>query len=243
MQPKIDAANVQLTLAIDGETRITSAQTKPNCPFPNALEIVPSLDAGKVNIGVPIDLPFTEVNKIIDAQLKGKTFPDDGSGAVAITVKSATVEPAGDRLLISLRVSAEEKKTFFGLGGDATVHVYGKPVLDQTQQVLRLTDIQLAVESEAAFGLLGAAAKATMPYLQKALADRAQIDLKPFAANARDKIAAAMKEFRKSDDGVTVDAAVTGLRLADIAFDAKTLRVIAEADGTVNVAITSLPAL
>jgi hypothetical protein len=243
MQPKIDAANVQLTLAIDGETRITSAQTKPNCPFPVALEIVPSLDAGKVNIGVPIDLPFTEVNKIIDAQLKGKTFPDDGSGAVAITVKSATVEPAGDRLLISLRVSAEEKKTFFGLGGDATVHVYGKPVLDQTQQVLRLTDIQLAVESEAAFGLLGAAAKATMPYLQKALADRAQIDLKPFAANARDKIAAAMKEFRKSDDGVTVDAAVTGLRLADIAFDAKTLRVIAEADGTVNVAITSLPAL
>jgi hypothetical protein len=116
-------------------------------------------------------------------------------------------------------------------------------VLDQTQQVLRLTDIQLAVESEAAFGLLGAAAKAAMPYLQKALADRAQIDLKPFAANARDKIAAVMKEFRKSDDGVTVDAAVTGLRLVDIAFDAKTLRVIAEADGTVNVAITSLPAL
>jgi hypothetical protein len=243
MQPKIDAANVQLTLAIDGETRITSAQTKPNCPFPSALEIVPSLDAGKVNIGVPIDLPFTEVNKIIDAQLKGKTFPDDGSGAVAITVKNATVEPAGDRLLISLLVSAEEKKTFFGFGGDATVHVYGKPVLDQTLQVLRLTDIQLAVESEAAFGLLGAAAKAAMPYLQKALADRAQIDLKPFAANARDKIAAVMKEFRKSDDGVTVDAAVTGLRLVDIAFDAKTLRVIAEADGTVNVAITSLPAL
>jgi len=243
MQPKIDASNVQLTLAINGETRITPAQTKPNCPFPNALEIVPSLDAGKVNIGVPIDLPFTEVNKIIDAQIKGKTFPDDGSGSVAITVKKATVEPAGDRLLISLLVTAEEKKTFFGFGGDATVHVYGRPVLDQGKQVLRLTDIQLAVESESAFGLLGAAAKAAMPYMQKSLADKAQIDLKPFAANARDKIAAAMKDFTKSDDGVTVTAAVTGLRLADIAFDAKTLRVIAEADGTVNVAVTSLPAL
>ncbi len=243
MQPKIDASNVQLTLAIDGETRITATQSKPNCPFPNALEIVPSLDAGKVDIGVPIDLPFTEVNKIIDAQLRGKTFPDDGSGAVAITVKKASVEPAGNRLLISLLVNAEEKKTFFGFGGDATVHVYGKPVLDQAQQVLRLTDIQLAVESEAAFGLLGAAARAAMPYLQKALADKARVDLKPFAANARDKIAAAMKEFRKSDDGVTVDAAVTGLRLTDIAFDAKTLRVIAEADGTVNVAVTALPAL
>jgi hypothetical protein len=243
MQPKIDAANVQLTLAIEGETRITATQTKPVCAFPDALEIVPSLDAGRVNIGVPIDLPFTEVNKIIDAQLKDKTFPDDGSGSVAITVKSASVEPAGSRLLISLLVNAAEKKTFFGFGGDATVHVYGKPVLDQAQQVLRLTDIQLAVESEAAFGLLGAAARAAMPYLQRSLADKAKVDLKPFAANARNKIAAAMNDFKKSEDGVTVDAAVTGLRLVDIAFDAKTLRVIAEADGTVNVAVTQLPAL
>jgi hypothetical protein len=145
--------------------------------------------------------------------------------------------------LISLLVNAQEKRSFFGFGGDATVHVYGKPVLDQAEQVLRLTDIQLAVESEAAFGLLGAAARAAMPYLQRALADKAKVDLKPFAANARDKIAAAMGEFRKSEDGVTVDTAVTGLRLTDIAFDSKTLRVIAEADGTVSVAVKQLPAL
>jgi hypothetical protein len=31
------------------------------------------------------------------------------------------------------------------------------------------------------------------------------------------------------------------LRLSDIEFDAKTLRVIAEADGTVRVAVTALP--
>jgi hypothetical protein len=243
MQPKIDAGNVQLVLAIEGETRITATETKPVCPFPNGLDIVPSLEAGRVDIGVPIDLPFTEVNTIVDSQIKGHTFPDDGKSAVAITVKSASVEPAGDRLLISLLVNAQEKRSFFGFGGDATVHVYGKPVLDQAEQVLRLTDIQLAVESEAAFGLLGAAARAAMPYLQRALADKAKVDLKPFAANARDKIAAAMGEFRKSEDGVTVDTAVTGLRLTDIAFDSKTLRVIAEADGTVSVAVKQLPAL
>ena len=37
-----------------------------------------------------------------------------------------------------------------------------------------------------------------------------------------------------------IDAAVTDLRLVDIEFDAKTLRVIAEADGTVKVAVTKL---
>jgi hypothetical protein len=186
-------------------------------------------------------MPFTEVNKIITAQLKGRTFPEDDTGPVAVTVKSANVEPSGDRLLISLLVNAKEKKSWLGLGADATVHVWGRPMLDPAQQTLKLTDIELAVESEAAFGLLGAAARQAMPFMQKALAERAAIDLKPFAAEAREKIAAAMSEFRKNDQGVKVDASVTTVRLAEIAYDNKTLRIVAEADGSINVAVTQLP--
>jgi hypothetical protein len=241
-QPRIDASNVALTLGVEAETRVTATETKPNCPFPAALTIVPAAP-GKLNIGVPIDMPFTDINKIIEAQLVGKTFPEDGSGAVDVTVKKASVAAAGDRLLISLLVRAKEKKSWFGFGGEATVHIWGKPVLDQAQQTLRLTDIQLAVESEAAFGLLGTAARAAMPYLQKALADKATIDLKPFASNARKKIADALAGFQKNEDGVRVTAEISSLRLAGIAFDSTTLRVIAEAVGSVNVAVTALPAL
>ena len=124
-------------------------------------------------------------------------------------MKRATVAASGDRLLISLLVNAKEKKSFFGFGGEATVHIWGRPVLDQAQQTLRLTNIQLAVESEAAFGLLGAAARAAMPHLQKALAEKATIDLKPFASNAQKKIAAAIADFQKNEDGVRVAADIT----------------------------------
>jgi hypothetical protein len=104
-----------------------------------------------------------------------------------------------------------------------------------------LTEISLAVESEAAFGLLGTAARAAMPYLQKALADKPVIDLKPFANDARAKIAAALTEFQQVGNGVRVDATVNGVRLSGIEFDTRTLRVIAEANGTVKVAVTQLP--
>ena len=231
-----------LTLGIEAETRITPAQTKPDCPFPATIAIVPPTPGG-VSIGVPIDMPFTDINKIVEAQFAGKTFPEDGSGSVDVTVKRATVAASGDRLLISLLVNAKEKKSFFGFGGEANVHIWGKPVLDQAQQTLRLTEIELAVESEAAFGLLGAAARAAMPHLQKALADKATIDLKPFATNAQKKIAAAIADFQKNEDGVRVAAEITSLRLADIAFDSKTLRVIAEAEGAINVFVTALPGL
>jgi hypothetical protein len=241
-RPRIDATAMILTLGIEAETRITPAETRPVCPFPATITIVPPTP-GHVAIGVPVDMPFTEINKILEAQFAGKTFPEDGSGAADVTVKRASVAASGDRLLISLLVNATEKASFFGLGGEANVHIWGRPVLDQAQQTLRLTDIQLAVESEAAFGLLGAAARAAMPQLQKALAEKATIDLKPFASNAQKKIAAVIADFQKNENGVRVAAEIDKLRLADIAFDSKTLRVIAEAEGMINVFINSLPGL
>jgi hypothetical protein len=242
VQPRVDAAAVTLILGIEAETRIAPAQTTPACPFPEKISIVPPTPAG-VSIGIPIDLPFTEINKIVEAQFAGRTFPEDGSGSVNVTVKRASVAASGDRLLISLLVNAREKTSFFGFGGEATVHIWGRPVLDQAQQTLRLSNMELAVESEAAFGLLGAAARAVMPHLQKVLAEKATVDLKPFLANAQKKVATAIADLQKNEDGVRVAAEITSLNLADIAFDSKTLRVIAEAAGAINVTVTALPGL
>jgi len=226
---------------VQADTRIVPNETKPDCPFPAQLELVPQMERGRVNIAVPIDIPFTEVNRLLEVQLKGKTFPEDKSSAFAATVQKVNVAASGDRLLMSLRVRANEKKSWFGLGAEATIHVWGRPVLDRDRQMLRLNDVTLDVESEAAFGLLGAAARAAVPYLEKSLAEQAVVDLVPLAANARKSIEAAIADFRKGGDGVRVDAAVTSLRLVGVEFDAKTLRVIAEADGTVRVAVSALP--
>ena len=237
-QPRIDAEAVTLLVGVEAETRIVPTETKPECPFPATLEIAPQTEQGGVNIAVPIDVPFTEVNRLMTAQFVGKTFPDDNSGAFAVTVRRASVAASGDRLLISLRVKATERKSWFGLGTEANVYVWGKPVLDHKSQVLRLTEVALDVESE---GVLGAAVRAAAPYLEAAVAERTVIDLKPFAANARKSIQAAIAEFRGAGNGVRVDASVADLRVVDIAFDATTLRVIAEADGVAKVSVTSLP--
>ena len=96
------------------------------------------------------------------------------------------------------------------------------------------------MESEAAFGLLGAAARAAMPHLQRAIYERTSFDLKPFAANARSKLADAIADIQKNENGIRVKADITGLRLTDITFDSKTLRVIAEAAGGISVYVNRL---
>jgi Domain of unknown function (DUF4403) len=240
-QPQFDARNLILTIGVQAETRIVPNETKPNCPFPTQLELVPPMQDGVLGITLPIDMPFTELNQLIMRGLKGRHFPEDGNGTVDVEVLGARLGASGDRLLVSLRVKAREKKSWFGFGAEADVHIWGKPLLDEQNQILRLTDISLAMESEAAFGLLGAAARPAMPYLQKALAEKVMVDLKPFANDAKIKIAAALAEFRESGKDVRVDAAVNGVRLKSIQFDARTLRVIAEADGTIRVAVSKLP--
>lgn len=242
VQPDVSATAITMTLGIEAETRITPKQTTPMCPFPEKLSVVPPTRP-IVAIGIPIDIPFTDVDHLVEAQLIGRTFPEDGSGSVNVTVKRAQVSASGDRLLISLLLNAKEKNSFFSFGGEATVHIWGKPVLDKANQILRLTNVEMGVESEAAFGLLGAAARAVMPHLQKTLAEKTTVDLKPFLGDAQKMIGSAISDLQKNENSVRVVTDITNLTLADIAYDSKTLRLIAEVDGTISVTVASLPGL
>ena len=239
-QPKIDGKAVTLLVGLQAQTRIVPSQTNPSCPFPQQLDIVPQANEGTVSIAVPIDIPFTELSRLLGVQVAGKTFPEDGSGSFAAAIKHATIAASGDRLLISLLVNVRKRGLFDFFGADATLNVWGRPVLDTQNQILRFTDVALDVQSNAAFGLLGAAAQAAAPLLQKTLAEEAVIDLKPLAADAKKRIGGAVGALAAQSPGLSANVTVDDLRLGGIAYDDKTLRVIADAHGTVNVAISSL---
>jgi Domain of unknown function (DUF4403) len=239
-QPKIDGKAVTLLVGVQAQTRIVPNDTKPTCAFPQQLDIVPQANEGTVSIAVPIDIPFTEVSRLLEAQVAGKIFPADGSGSFATTIKHANIAASGDRLLISLVVNVKKRGLFSFFGADAAVNVWGRPVLDTQNQILRFTDVALDVQSNAAFGLLGAAAQAAAPLLQKTLADEAVIDLKPFAADAKQRIGTAVGALAAQSQGLSANVTVNDLQLAGIAYDDHTLRVLAQANGAVDVAISSL---
>src|SRR5262249_19143051 len=73
-QPQVDARNVTITIGVQAETRIVPNETKPNCPFPAQLDLVPPMQDGVLSVGVPIDMPFVELNKLLEPQLKGRHF-------------------------------------------------------------------------------------------------------------------------------------------------------------------------
>src|SRR6185503_8959351 len=218
----------------------TPAETRPECSFPQQLEIVPQMDQGRVNIDVPIDIPLTEVSRLIESELKGKSFPVSDNGSLNATIQGAKLGASGDRLLMTLNIKANESKSWFGLAAEATIYVWGRPQLDRERSLLRFSNIALDIESEAAFGVLGFVARAAIPDLQKTLAENAVIDLSPLVANARKNLETAVAEFKRNAVAVALDAQVDDVRLAGIQFDANTLRVIAEADGSIRVEVKKL---
>jgi hypothetical protein len=48
-QPKIDPAAVTLFVGVQAETRIVPNETKPDCPFPSQLDIVPQANEGSIS--------------------------------------------------------------------------------------------------------------------------------------------------------------------------------------------------
>ena len=189
------------------------------------------------NIAIPIELPLTDVSKVLEDQLAGKTFPEDPTGPVSITIKHVGLAGSDDRLVMSLRVKARARESWFGLSTEADINVSGRPSLEPDQQLLRLADIAVDVHSAAAFGLVGKAAEALEPMIRDNLAKQAVIDLKPFSAEAKEKITAAIADFSKADPGIKLDSMVDDIRVVDIAFDAQTLRIVAKARGALKVLV------
>ena len=74
-QPKIDPNWLIVTGGVQAETRITPSETKPNCPFPAQLQIVPPMDQGKVAIAVPIDLPVHRAQPHPRSAAQGQGLP------------------------------------------------------------------------------------------------------------------------------------------------------------------------
>jgi hypothetical protein len=75
-----------------------------------------------------------------------------------------------------------------------------------------------------AVGMLGIAARAAVPYLEKLLAENSVIEIAPIAGIARKSIDAVVAEFRQRSDEVRVDARVEDLRLTGLEYDSKILR-------------------
>jgi len=90
-QPRIDASAMTLDARHrSGDPHHAGADQAGLPVFPRPSSIVPPTP-GRVSIGVPIDMPFTDINKIMEAQFAGRTFPEGRFGVRSTSPSSGAV--------------------------------------------------------------------------------------------------------------------------------------------------------
>ncbi len=239
-QPQIDGRAVTLLVGMQAQTRIVPNQTKPDCPFPQQLDLVAQANGGGVNIAVPIDIPFTEVSRLLDTQFVGKTFPEDGSGAFAATVKAGE-RRGGGRPAPDL---ASRPRQEAGLLRDrrrrhARYLGQARARPEPPDPALHRRRARRAVAGGIRAARRGGAGGGALPAKSAGRpgGDRSQA-VRRRAPGSRSRRRSAGSRRRRRDFSAKV--AVTDLRLTGVAYDNTTLRIIANATGSVNVAISSL---
>ena len=90
-QPQIDARDVTLTIGVQAETRIVPTETKPNCPFPAQLELVPPMDNGKLAVGAADRRAVHRAQHAAGSAAQGPPFP---GGRQARRSRSRCAAPA-----------------------------------------------------------------------------------------------------------------------------------------------------
>ena len=232
-----------LTLGVQAETRIMpsadQARTVRSRPRSNWCR---RCEKASCTVGMPIDVPFTELNKRDGGAAQGPHFPGERQRAGRRrSARRRSIAAAGDRLLISLSVKAHETEKLVRLRRRRHRAYLGQAGARHAEPDFAADRYLARRRIGGAFGLLSAAARAAMPYLQKALADNARGRSQAVRRRRAQKITLMLAEFRQPAPGTRADAAIDELRLTGIAFDSHTLRITAEAAGSVKVAVSELP--
>ena len=167
--------------------------------------------------------------------LKGRRFLRRAAAARSPSRCSARrLAPVGRSAAGSRSASRRrEQKTLFGFGGEATVYVWGRRALDPRAAGPAARPTSRSTCSRRRRSACSAPPPGRRcPICRRRSPIMRLIDLKPFAAKARSRTSARQPRRvpHRPSRACGSTRPITGLRLVDLAYDAKTLRIVAEVE-------------
>lgn len=101
-----------------------------------------------VRINLPLALDYQDLASSLDTRLKNEPLKLQ-QGKTSITVKSIEVYPNNDRLVLAAKVKLSGLAGF--LDSDGEIYISGKPVIDNQNKTLKLTDAAFSRKLDSVF--------------------------------------------------------------------------------------------
>ena len=234
-QPAISATGVTFQIGIEANTEISADPKSPECEFPAAVKLLP-LAKPLFEIGLPIDMPYAELNKAASARLPEKFMRADH--AVTLEVKSAAIGGgANGRVAIVADVVATEKGWFFGLFRKqvaAKISISAIPRLDSLNQRIRFEEVDLDVASKSLFGVTQTLANAAAPLIEGWVETKLAIDVGAQAKKLPAMAQAVVAKLNSQSGNLTVQGRLETPKLVSITAGDTSIRLHGQAQGSIT---------
>lgn len=192
--------------------------------------------ANRVDINLPVRLPYDALTEELNRRLSGRTFTGDTpAGEARVTVEEVTLYPSGDRLAAGLRFTADFDSRLLDASGWA--YLAARPVLSGDGRRIRLEDLALTrqVDNELWTLLSGL----FNDQIAAELARSADISLDEPIAAAQEQLALALQEL-EATSGVRVSLAEPEIALTALVPAAEALEAVARFRTRAEVTVLSL---
>jgi hypothetical protein len=243
-QPVIDDSGLRIGLGLRATTEIGvgTRPADPECPFPETLEILPTLPDPDFELDVPAGIEWKDLTNLTNAAVAGRSWSAEEAGqTISLTVDRVAMSPFGESMLAEVDFSGR-LSGWFGSRFDGKVYLTARPLLDAAAQKLRFVDVDLDVASGSALSATGLFGTLAAPLLEKAIAERAMIDLASYVADARSQADAAAAKLNAElrSDGLTVTHRLDTIELRQIFVAEDRLSVRIAAKGAFSVDLEAL---
>ena len=230
---RIDSDAIRVGLAL--QTTLSTSSNNDNSiaqatPLPPLLDR--SIPTSKLRISLPLALTYETLASSLQQRLTEKPL-EYKQGDVSISVKSVDVYPNNDRLVLAAKVKLDGLLGL--LSSDGEIYISGKPVVDNQTKTLKLAEVEFSRKLDSKFW------NVTTQLLHGRLLEGLQSALVyDFSQNYNEAYQSINQQFNgMHSKNIKLNGRLDDLKILNIQPDLEELRLILEAEGTVDLELTN----
>ncbi|MEJ8757747.1 DUF4403 family protein [Pontibacter sp. H259] len=219
-----------INVTTDGKPVVKATKALPKLVFDNKL-------TDNIQVGLTADIPYTLASKMLQQQVANQIYTFD-DGKSQLTVKDASISPAGNQLTLMLDVDGKTKAGLFTKKIVGKVYLRGTPYYDAPTASIKVRDVDYTLETKDR--LLNTASWLAKNKFKDMIQQQVSIPVKDQLSDAHKTLQQALDKQGRVHESVLLKGKIQAIEPDNIYLTPTAIRAVINAKGNLTATIDKL---